>query len=136
MDVAVVGVFVQREVEQADRVDVLQSGVPRALRGLLAYGEGGVVDAAVLEIGLLCLLHLHDEAPAVARHAVHVEHCAPVAVAVAQLLAVEVLHVGYVQVLGCEQRVEEADEQVLVHLCAEQPLETEVGVGVDETLVS
>ena len=41
------------------------------------------------------------------------------------------MDVGAGSFLAVEQCVEEADEQVLVHLGAEELLESEVGVGVD-----
>ena len=49
------------EVEHTNRIHILQTVVPLALGSLLADRSGGIVEAAVLEIALLCLLHLHDE---------------------------------------------------------------------------
>ena len=48
------------------------------------------------------------------------------------MFAVEVGHVTN-HLMAVEQRIEETDEQILVHLRAEQLLEAEVGIGVDIT---
>ena len=133
MTVAVGGIFAVREheVEDADRVDILQMIVPRSLGRLLADGRGGVIDAAVLEEGLFRLLHLHDEAASVPGCAIDIEDGAAVATAVAEVFAVEVLDVLNLLLTVVEQGVEETDEQVLVHLRAEKFLEAEVSVGVN-----
>ena len=104
--------------------------VPRSLGGLLADGGGAVVNAPVLEVFLLCLLHLHNEAAAIDRRAIDIEDGTAVSVAVAEVLAVQVLYVGYLALLSLKEGIEETDEQVFVHLCTEEFLETEVGIGV------
>ena len=119
------------EVKDAYRVYILQTIVPAALGSLLTYWSRGIVDTAVLEESLLGLLHLNDEAAAVPGHAVDVEYRAAVSVAVAKVLAVEILDVLYLMLAVVEQGIEETDEQILVHLSAEKLLETEVGIRID-----
>ena len=118
------------EVEDADGVYPLELEVPYPLHRLLLYGEGGVVDAPVLEERLVGVLHLHDDLLPPVVLALDVEH------AVAR-----VLHHPYVLVSGegdipyplvaVQNGVEKADEQVLVGLCGEKPLEAEVEAGAD-----
>ena len=137
MDIAVSRILVLREceVQQTYRIDIIQVVVPRSLGGLLADGVGSIVDAAVLEVVLLGFLHLDDKAPAVVRLAIDIEHGPAVSVAVAQMFAVEVLHIHYLTLAAAEQGIEEANQQVLVQFGAKQLLEPEVGVRVDVSLV-
>ena len=118
------------EVEDADGVHGLQLEVPVASHGLLPDGERGIVDAAVLEVVLLGLLHLDDELLALLVLAVDVEDGLAVDVACAEMFVVEVGDVAD-DLMTVEQGIEETDEQVLVHLRAEELLEAEVGVWVD-----
>ena len=118
------------EVEQSYGVHGVEVEVPVAssLR-LLTYWERGVVYGAVLEELLVHVLHLHDELLSTVVLAVHVEHCASCVHAVAELLGVEVRDLLHV-LLSAEHGVEEALQQLLVELRAEQPLESEVGMRV------
>ena len=114
------------EVDDGDDVDGRELVVPLLTAlGLLAYGEGGVVDGAVLHEGLGGVLHLDDEALAALVHAVYVEYGLALDGAVGEVLAVEVLEVGY-DLLALEEGVEEVYEQVFVDLLAEDALEAEV----------
>ena len=128
----VVGILMvgEHEVENAHGVDCLQLEVPLSLYTLALDGEGGVEDAAVFEILLLGLLHLHDEELILVVLAIHVEDCPAVAVATAEVLAVEILQVVYL-LLAVEKRVEETDEQFLVERGAEKLLESKIRVGID-----
>ena len=119
------------KVEDANRVDIVQAVVPFAFLGLLADGCGGVIEASVLEIGLLGLLHLYDEAAVVLGYTVDIEHGAAVAIAFAEVFAVQVLHVLYFPGAVVKQCIEETDKQVLVHLCSEQLFESEVGIRIN-----
>ena len=76
MDQTVGGILVlgEREVQDAHRIDIFQMIVPLAFWSLFPNGIGGVIDAAVLEVLLLCLLHLDDDAAAVSQTAIDVEH--------------------------------------------------------------
>ena len=121
--------LLEAEVQDADGVDALQLVVPHSLGGLLADGEGGVIDAAVLEELLLALLHLHQEVLPLLVLAIHVEHGTAVVFLRAQTLRVEVGDVPH-HFLPVQQRVEEADEQLLVDFRTEQLLESEVGIKV------
>ena len=125
------GRLLQIVVKQSHHVDVLQLKVPRgAFRCLLADGEGGVVERAVLEIRLVGVLHLHDELLAALVLAIHVEDCLALRINVAHVLAVEVRHVTD-HLLAVEEGVQEVDEQHLVGLLAEDALEPEIGQKAD-----
>ena len=100
----------------------------------VADGRGSIIDTAVLEIGLLGLLHLHNEAAPVLRHAIDIEHGTAVAKAVAQVLSVEILDILNLLLAAIQQGIQETDEQVLVHLSAEKLLEAEIGVRIDVSL--
>ena len=121
------------EVQYTYRVDIFKMIVPLALGNLLTDGVGGVVDAAVLEVKLLCLLHLDDDAATVCQTAIDIKDGLAVYDALAQVLGI---HVGEVGDLGLvvEQRIEETDQQILVQFRAEQLLEPKVGVRVDVPL--
>ena len=122
----------KHKVQHPHGIDIIQMVVPLlTLHRLLTDGEGRVIDATVLEILLLSLLHLNDETAAVARHAVHIEHCAAVTVAFTEILCIQILNIQNLLLPPVEQRIQETDEQILVHLGTEQLLEAEVGVGVD-----
>ena len=101
---------------------------------LVELGDlGGVEELhehAVLEELLLPALHFHQELLPVLVLAVHVEHGAPVGLTRAQVLGVQVGQ-GTDLLTPVKQAVDEAYQQVLVHLRTEQLLEAEVGVGVD-----
>ena len=137
--VAVGGVlaFGECEVEHSHGIHLFQAVVPvLTFGGLLPYGVGGVEERAVSEVLLFALLHLNDETPAIISEAIDIEDGPPVAVAVAEVLAVQVLHISYLLLLVAKERVEETDEQVLVHRRAEQLLEPEVGAGIDVSLLA
>ena len=104
------------------------------LRSLLTYGERRVIQAAVLEVRLLGLLHLDNEAAAVGGRAVNVEDGTAVAIAVAKMLAVQILHIGNLGLRLTKKGIEETDEQVLVHLGAEKLLEPKVCIRVNVSL--
>ena len=101
---------------------------------LVELGDlGGVEELrehAVLEELLLAALHLHQELLTVLVLAVHVEHGAPVGLARAQVLGVQVSQLLDL-LTTVKQAVDEASQKVLVHLRPEQLLEAEVGVRVD-----
>ena len=104
------------EVEQANGVHGVQVEVPVASTlCLLAYGEGGIVDGAVLEKLLVNVLHLHNKLLALVVLAIHVEDGAAGIHAVAQLLGVKVRHVLHV-LFAMKHGVQKADEQLLVKL--------------------
>ena len=122
----------KHEIQHANGIDIVQMVVPLlAFYSLLADGERGVIDAAIFEVLLLRFLHLNDETAAVARHAVHIEHGATVTIALAKVLGIQVLYIGNLLFLAIEQGIEETDEQVLVHFCTEEFLETEIGIRID-----
>ena len=52
---------IKTEIQYADGVDAFQSVIPFTTWRLLADGERGVIDAAVLEELLFAFLHLYQE---------------------------------------------------------------------------
>ena len=52
------------------------------------------------------------------------------------MLAVQILNVSNLFLSAVEKGIEKTDEQVLVHLCTEQLLESEVCIGVDIALTN
>ena len=77
MVVVFVGVAIivgELEVEDADGVDAFELEIPFSLHRLLLNGEGGVVDAPVLEEWLVGVLHFHDDLLASVVLALDVEH--------------------------------------------------------------
>ena len=122
--------LVEREVEYTDDVDGLQLIIPFAFLSLLSDGEGGVVDASVLEEPLFSPLHFDQEFFSFFILAIDVEYGFPVGFSRPEVFRVEVSQVRD-HFFSAKQTVDEADEQVLVHLGAEQFLESEVCVRVD-----
>ena len=130
-------VFRKREVEHSHGVHLFQAVVPvLPFGGLLAYGVGGIEERAVTEVLLLPLLHLHDEAAAVLSEAIDIKDCTAVTISVAEVFAVQVLHILYLFLLVAKERIKKTDEQVLVHLSTKQLLESKVGAGINITLFS
>ena len=72
-----------------------------------------------------------DETAVIRRLAIDIEDGTAVAVTIAEVFAVQVLHVDDLLLRPYSHSIQERDEQVFVHLSTEEPLETEVGVGVD-----
>ena len=136
MAIALSGVLVVRkfEVQDTNGKDTLQAIVPFAFGSLLANGCCGIVDASVLEVCLLCLLHLNDEPAAVLCQTVYVEYGAAVAIAFAEVLAVQILHVLNLLCTVIEKGIKETDKQVLVHLGTKQFLEAEICIRIDVSL--
>ena len=131
--IALVAVL-EREAEDADDIYGLQVVVPFvAATGLLADGKSGVVQAALLEVTLHAPLHLHQEMLAPLVHAIHVEHRTAFVRPVRQVLRVEVTDVRDVRLVG-KQGAEEADQQFLVQLRAEEFLKSEIRARIDITL--
>ena len=128
-------VLAEAEVEDSDGVDLAQAEVPLAFRSLFLDGESGIVDASVDEVFLFGLLHLDEELFATVVFAIDIEDGLSLGGGCPHVLDVEVVQVGDDLASG-EERVEKADEQVFVHLCAEELLESEVCVEVDVTLVA
>ena len=126
----VVLVLVEHKVEDADSVDSLQAEAPAALHALLADGERRVVDAAVLEVLLVGLLHLDNYPVALLVLTVHVEHGAAVVLRVAKLFGGQQRQ-ALDDLAPLKQRIQQAKRELLVGLGAKQVLETVVGVGVD-----
>ena len=82
MDVAVSRIFVVRkyEIKDTNSIDTLQMIVPLTFGCLFTDGDCSIVNATVLEVFLLGLLHLHNETAAVLSHAVDIEYGTAVAV--------------------------------------------------------
>lgn len=133
-DVVGLGV-VHAEVEDANRIDLVEHEVPLSLRRLLLDGVGGIVDASVFEVLLVRLLHFDEEFLSLFVFAIDVEHRLAFGSVVAEVLHVEVGEV-FDDLLAVEQGVEETDEQFLVDFRAKQLFEGKVGVEVDVSFVT
>ena len=120
----------KNEVEDADDIHSLQLIVPFSTGSLLANGEGGIIQTAVLEKLLLTPLHLHQNLLPLLVLTIHVENSPPVILLRAQVFGVQIGHV-LDNLLAKQQRIEKTHEQFLVHVCAEQQLESEVGVRIN-----
>jgi len=120
----------ESEVQYADGVYVVEFIVPATPLRLLSDGECGIVDGAVFIEVLVYILHLHDDARASVRRAVHVKDSTASLFVRAELLAILIGDVGNNRV-AIEQRIEETHQQILVEGCAKDALETEVGQWID-----
>ena len=128
--VVIIALAVESEVQYAYDIHGFQPVVPFPFLSLLTDGEGGVVDAAVLEVLLLAALHLHQYLFSPLILAIHIEYRPAVCLAATQMFRVQVGQ-AHDLVFGGEQAVDEAYQQFLVHLRAEQFLEPKVGVRID-----
>ena len=128
MEVAFV-LLVEGEVEDADDIHGLEAVVPVSPLALFLDGKGGVVEASVLEELLFPALHLNQDLLAPLVLAIHVEHGLAVGLADAEVFRVEVRERTHL-LFSLEQAVDEADEQVFVHLRSEKLLEPEVRIRV------
>ena len=129
---AVVSIFIIRkhEIENPHGIDPFELEIPVTPLSLFTDGESGIKHTTILEIVLLRLLHFYNESFAGNVFAVHVENGLAVQHAATQLLAVAIGDVTYL-LMPLEERVEETDEQFLVHFSAEKLLEAKVGIWVD-----
>ena len=119
------------EVQQRHGIYAGEIEVPvGAFLGLLADGERGIKQGAVLEEFLIGILHLDNEFLAVLALTIHIEDGLACRGVVAEMLGVEILHV-LDNLLAGEEAIEEIDQQVLVGSSAEYALETEVGKQAD-----
>ena len=120
---------VEREVQDSDDVHGFQTIVPLSFFSLFADGECGVVETPVFEKLLFAALHFHQDFLAAFVFAIHVEYRPAVTFPSAYVFRVQVgERVDFLPPL--QQAVDEADEQILVHLCPEQFLESEIRIGV------
>ena len=82
----------------------------------------------------MSLLHLNDETASILGHTIDIKHRSAVAIAIAQILTVQILNILNLPLAVIEKGVEKTDKQILVHLRTEQLLEAEVGIWVYESL--
>ena len=97
---------------------------------MILYRESSVEYTPVFEELLLGLLHLHDERLALLVLAIYIEDSTAVAIAIAEVLAIEIGKITH-HFLAFEERVEEANQQILIERSTEQLLKAEVRVGID-----
>ena len=128
----VLGVFIVGEdkIQDSNRIDTFEPEIPKAFLPLILYRESSVEYTPVLEELLLGLLHLNDERLALLVLAVDIEDGTAVAIAIAEVLAIEIGKITH-HFLAFEERVEEANQQILVKGSSEQLLKAEVRVGID-----
>ena len=121
---------VKLEVQDSDRVHGFQFVVPRSPSSLFSNRECCIIQAPVFEERLFALLHLHKELFPMLPLAVNVKHGLSVQFATAEVLCVQVCDVADNLLSAEKQRIEETDEQFLVHRSPKQLFETKVGVWV------
>jgi hypothetical protein len=127
-------VAVEAEIEDADGIDSLQAVVPfGSALGLLTNGKGGIEDASVLEELLLAPLHLNKELLPLLVLAIDIKHGFAVKFRCAHVFGVQIGQVRY-QFPPVEHGIKETDEQILVHLGAEEFFKSEVSVEIDISL--
>ena len=97
---------------------------------MLLNRVGGVEDAAVFEVFLVCLLHFDEELFPFLVFTKDVEHRLAFGSVFAGVFRVEIGEV-FDDLLSVKQRVEETDEQFLVDFRAKQFLEGKISVEVD-----
>lgn len=124
--------FIVFEVEDGDEVYGAQLKQPfLTLFVLLANGQAYIEQGAVLEIGRIDLLHLHDETLAVYTGAKDIEDGPPFQGYPWQVLGIAEREFGD-PVVGRQQLVQKVDQEIpAAVLFAEEFLETEIRVGVE-----
>ena len=126
----VILVIVEYEVQDTDGIDSLQPEQPLSLFPLRTDGERRVVHAAILEPGLVSLLHLNDDLVALFVLAVDVEYGTAVVLRVTELFSGDEGERADV-LTPLQQGIDQLQGVLLVGLRTEEVLETVVGVGVD-----
>ena len=126
----VVILLVESEVQNTDDVDTFQLVVPVSALSLFTDREGGVIDAAVLEILLQATLHFHQYLFTLLVFAIDIEHRFAVSFAGAQVFSIEVSQVCD-DLFPVQQAIDETDKEFLIYFRTEKLLETEVGIRVD-----
>ena len=128
--VVVIYILQQLRVHEVQRIHRLQVGVAHALLRLRHVGLRRVQQHATLERVRPCHLHLHDELALEAVLAAHVDNAVLLSLRpVGYLLGRPVLDALHkLAVLQRQQRVEQADDEVLV--LPENLLEGQVGLRV------
>ena len=108
------GFLVHIEIEQGNRVDMVEFKVPIITLGsLLTDREGGIEQGTILEVSLVCILHFHDELLAVCSFAIYVEDGLAVGIDIAHVLRIQILHVLN-NLSAIKQAVKETNQQILV----------------------
>ena len=119
------------EVQDTNCVDGFQLVIPlAAFLNLFPQGKSSVVDAAVLEVEVIGILHLDDELLALLVLAVQVVDGLAIRFGAALLLGVEVGQVPDLFPVA-EYLVKKVNQQVFVELRAEQTLEAKISEWID-----
>ena len=84
----------------------------------------------ILEIRLVGILHFNDELLAVFALAIYIKDGSAVGIYISDVLRIQIRYVLH-NLFAIKQAVEEANEQILVHRCSKNSLETEVGQQAD-----
>ena len=124
-------ILVHAEVEQGNGIDMIELEIPvTPLWCLFTDREGGVEKGAILEIRLVGILHFNDELLTVFALAIYIKDGSAVGIDISYVFWIQIRYVLY-NLSAIKQAVEEANEQILVHCCSENSLETEVGQQAD-----
>ena len=124
-------ILVHAEVEQGNGIDMIELEIPLIPLGrLFSDREGGVEEGAILEIRLVRILHFYNELLAVFALTIYIKDGSAVGIDISHMLRVQIRYVLH-NLFAIKQAVEEANEQILVHCCSKNSLETEVGQQAD-----
>ena len=124
-------ILVHAEVEQGNGIDMIELEIPLIPIGrLFSDREGGVEEGAILEIRLVRILHFYNELLTVFALAIYIKDGSAVSIDISYVLWIQILHVLH-NLSAIKQAIKEANEQILVHCCSENSLETEVGQQAD-----
>ena len=129
---AVLGIFVigKDKIQYSDCIDSFKFKIPYSFLPLILNRESGIEHTSVLKKLLLSLLHLYDERLALLILAVYIKDGTAVAIAVAKVLTIKIGKISH-YFLAFEQRVEKADQQILIERSTKQFLKSEVCIRID-----
>ena len=125
----------ETEIQDAYRVNALQTIIPVSTGSLFTNGKGRIIKAPVFEKLLLALLHLHQEIFALFVRAIDIKHGTAVVFLRAQVFRVQVGDVADF-LTALQQGIQETDKQILVDFRTEQFLEREIRIKIDVSFVN
>ena len=119
-------IFIHVEVEQSNCIDMIEFEIPiLSLWCLFTDRECGIEQRTVLEVSLIGILHFNDKLLSVFSFTVYVKDSLAVSIDIAYMFRVQILHILN-NLFAIKQAVEKTNQQILIHCCSENSLETEV----------
>ena len=128
----VFGIFIigKDEIQNPDCIDPFKFKIPNSFLTLILDRKSGIEYTSVLKELLLGLLHLNDERLSLLILTVNIKDSSAITIAIAKVLTVKIGKIPH-HFLAFEQRIEEANQQILIERSTEQLLKAEVRVGID-----